>query len=78
MMADKLSRGSNSIVPMVPMIAMEARCETWDYIKIFFELPWFDRAWTFQEAVISREATVIYGENATTWASLLACTLYKL
>lgn len=36
-----------------------------------FELPWFSRLWVFQEVVLSRRCTIVFGPNTTlSWKDL--------
>ncbi|KAK4442288.1 heterokaryon incompatibility protein-domain-containing protein [Podospora aff. communis PSN243] len=39
--------------------------------KELLETEWMHRAWTFQEAVLASDATVLYGSQSASWASIL-------
>ena len=39
--------------------------------------PWFSRAWTFQEFVVSRRCIVMIGQSAVTWKTFAACSVVK-
>jgi hypothetical protein len=42
-------------------------------VTALFKLPWFDRAWTFQEAIVAVDAVVLYGRHGLLWSSLMDC-----
>lgn len=41
-------------------------------LKDFIGLPWFDRTWTVQEAILPREARVLYGSHTFPWTHFVA------
>lgn len=39
-------------------------------VHAVFWRPWFERLWVFQEAILAKEATVLYGDEKIAWEYL--------
>ena len=48
----------------------------WAAFFELFERPWFSRAWTVQEAVLSSNAWITCGDNAISWSALVGALLF--
>jgi Heterokaryon incompatibility protein (HET) len=48
----------------------------WAAFFELFERPWFSRAWTVQEAVLSSNAWITCGDNAIPWSALVGALLF--
>lgn len=47
-------------------------------LRIFFNLPWFNRMWVLQEAVCAAKATIVCGEHEMSWHDFMRGTDFGL
>ena len=72
-----VSRGAVQCNESIPMSFDELLIAGMKCFEEFLEgQPWFHRAWTFQESVVSRDAIVVYGAHSRDWDVLVQACRY--